>query len=135
MTDSVSARTDRELTGPFWAAVDRGELVRPVCGPCGRSHFSPQVVCPWCQSSGWSYEASTGLGSVYSHTTIHRPPDPRFEPPYVVADVELDEGWRMFGRLVGCAPHDVEIDMRVRVCFVDGPDGERLAAFEPVTGA
>lgn len=128
MTDE---RSQRELTGPFWAAVDRGQLVRPVCRRCGRSHFRPQVLCPHCQSSDWAYEPSTGRGQVYSHTTIHRAPDPTFDPPYVVADVELEEGWRMFSWIVNCSPADVSIDLSVRVCFVPGPDGRLVPAFEP----
>lgn len=128
----VLDRTERELTGPFWAAVDRGELVRPVCASCGHSFFSPQVVCPACQSAAWAYESSSGRGHVYSHTTIHRPPDPSFEAPYVVADVELDEGWRMFSRIVGCEPATVHIDMPVKVAFHAGPDGQLLPCFEPM---
>ena len=57
-------------------------------------------------------------GAVVSHTTIHRPPDPRFEAPYVVADVEVDEGWRMFTWIVGCDPSEVSIGQRVEVCFM-----------------
>jgi uncharacterized OB-fold protein len=50
----------------------------------------------------------------------------------VVADVEVDEGWRLFTWIVNCAPDRVHIDQRVRVAFIDGPDGRRLPAFEPV---
>lgn len=125
-------RSERALTGDYWAAIDRRQLVRPVCGACERSFFSPQVVCPGCQSADWSYEPSAGRGRVYSHTTIHRPPTPDLTAPYVVADVELSEGWRMFAWVVNCAPADVHIDQAVHVCFVEGPDGELLPAFEPV---
>lgn len=128
-----AARNDAEtLTGPFWAAVDRAELVRPVCGACGASFFSPQVVCPRCQSGDWSYSPSAGEGRIYSHTTVHRAPDPTFEAPYVVADVEVVEGWRMFAWIVNCDPAEVHIDMPVRVTFIDGPHGRRLPAFEPI---
>ena len=37
-------RTGRPLTGEFWAGVDRGELLRPVCEHCERSFFTPQVA-------------------------------------------------------------------------------------------
>lgn len=127
----TSARVERPLTGPFWAAVEREELVRPVCPDCGTNFFSPQVVCPHCQSGAWSYRPSVGTGHVYSHTTIHRAPTPEFEPPYVVADIEMDEGWRLFSWVVNCRPADVHFDMAVQVCFVRGPDGNLLPAFEP----
>ena len=125
------SRTEAPLTGPYWAAVDHSELVRPVCERCGRSHFSPQVMCPWCQSASWSYQPSSGRGVVVSHTTIHRPPDPAFEPPYAVADVEVDEGWRLLAWIVECDPADVSIGMDVEVRFVPGVDGNLLPAFAP----
>ena len=125
------SRSERELTGPFWAGVERGELVRPVCSRCGNNFFSPQVVCPSCQSSDWSYEPSSGRGQVVSHTTVHRAPDPRFEPPYVVADVEVDEGWRLFTWIVDCDPDQGHIGQRVQVQFVRGVDGELIPAFAP----
>ena len=127
----VLSRSERPLSGPFWQAVDRGQLVRPVCGECGASFFSPQVVCPFCQSPNWSYQPSAGTGRVYSHTTVHRPPSPDFDAPYVIADVEMDERWRLFSWVVGCEPEDVHIDMAVQVSFVPGPDGQLLPAFEP----
>lgn len=130
----VTARAERELTGPFWAAVDREELVRPVCDDCGRSFFTPQVVCPHCQSAAWSYQESLGRGHVYSHATVHKPPEPSFEPPYVIADVEMSEGWRLLTWIVNSPPESVTIDMAVRVCFVPGPDGALLPAFEPEQG-
>lgn len=127
-----SARADRQLTGPFWAAVDVGTLVRPVCSSCGLSFFSPQLVCPHCQSPQWSYQPSSGRGEVYSHTTVHRPPAPEFEAPYVIADVEVEEGWRLFSWIVNCDPADVHIGMSVQVCFVPGVDGDMLPGFEPI---
>ena len=129
----VLSRSQRPLSGPFWQAVERGELVRPVCGACGASFFSPQVVCPFCQSPNWSYQRSVGTGRVYSHTTVHRPPSPDFTAPYVIADVEVDEHWRLFSWIVGCEPAEVHIDMAVQVSFVPGPDGQLLPAFEPRT--
>ena len=79
--------------------------------------------------SGLSYVASAGTGEVVSHTTIHRPPDPSFATPYVVADVQMDEGWRLLTWIVDTDPNNVSIGMRVEVCFVAGPDGDTLPAF------
>ncbi|MEK9999135.1 MAG: OB-fold domain-containing protein [Acidimicrobiaceae bacterium] len=119
------------LTGEYWAAVQRHQLVRPVCRSCSKSHFPPQGVCPWCQSADWSYEASSGRGRVYSHTTIHRPPHPGFAAPYVVADIDMDEGWRLFSWITNCEPAAVDIGMPVTVAFTRGHVGESLPVFEP----
>ncbi|MCY3786284.1 MAG: Zn-ribbon domain-containing OB-fold protein [bacterium] len=124
-------RADRELTGEFWAGVDRGELLRPVCGRCGRSFFCPQVVCPHCAGAQWSYEPSAGLGVVYSFTVVHRPPEPAFEAPYVLAIVDVAEGWSLLTWIVDCPADEVRIGMQVQVRFVPGPDRALLPAFAP----
>lgn len=124
-------RSGRPLTGEFWAGVDRGELLRPVCGRCGRSFFTPQVVCPFCGGGQWRYEPSAGLGAVYSFTVVHRPPEPAFEAPYTLAIVEVTEGWSLLTWIVDCPPEEVRIGMDVQVRFTPGPDGALLPAFAP----
>jgi uncharacterized protein len=108
-----------ELTAYFWTQINSGILVRPVCRSCGANFFSPQVLCPSCQSDSWEYEESSGHGYIYSFTEIHRPPDSSFPSPLIVADIELDEGWRMFSWIVGCGSEDVRIGSRVYVTFED----------------
>ena len=124
-------RADRALTGEFWSAVDRGVLLRPVCARCARSFFTPQVVCPHCRCEQWSYEPSEGRGTVYSFTVVHRPPEPSFEAPYVLAIVDVTEGWSLLAWIVDCPVEEVRIGMEVQVRFVPGPDGARLPAFAP----
>ena len=138
------ARASRVLTGEFWAHVDREELVRPFCWVCRRSFFVPQVVCGRCQSQDWSYRSSAGQGVVYSYTVVHRAPTPAFEPPYVLAVVDVHESsgvadgavdsvdvWSLLTWIVDCDPESVHIGMEVNVRFVPGPDGALLPAFAP----
>lgn len=120
------------LAVPFWDAARERRLVRPVCAGCRRSFFSPQELCPWCQSSDWTYETSSGLGTVYSFTVVHRPPSPEFTAPYVVADVEMDEGWRLFSWITGCASVDVTIGLRVSVTFAEHPTTGMAPVFTPL---
>lgn len=117
-----------ELTSSFWAAARNGTLVRPVCGDCGRNFFSPQIACPGCLSENWSYEPSSGRGTVYSVTVVHKAPSPEFEVPYALAVVELDEGWSMLANLVDSAP----IGTAVEVTWIDRGE-RRLPAFRAVT--
>jgi len=121
-----------ELTRDFWAAVERHELVRPVCRACGHNFFTPQIACPRCLSENWNYERSSGRGTVYSATVVHRPPSPDFAVPFRLAIVDLDEGWSMLANLVGgpgerCAP----IGARVEVTWIER-DGRTLPAFTEV---
>ena len=60
---------------------------------------------------------SGGVGEIYSWTVVHRPVTPEFEPPYAPAIVTLDEGYQILTNIVGVAPEDLAIGMRVRVEF------------------
>lgn len=120
-----------ELTAPYWEHAARRELVRPLCEDCGRSFFTPQVACPRCLSEAWTWAASSGRGVVYSHSVCHRGPEAGFETPYVLAVVDVEEGWTMLTNVVGCPPADVTIGMAVRVTWMDLGEGVLLPVFEP----
>jgi len=120
-----------ELTGEFWKQADAQILVRPVCGSCGENFFTPQAICPSCHSDTWEYKESTGTGSIYSYTVIHRPPDPSFPNPLIIADIELDEGWRMFSWIVETPATEVEISARVKLTFLDF-GGRSLPVFKVI---
>jgi uncharacterized OB-fold protein len=121
------------LTAEFWAAAARGELVRPVCRSCGRSFFTPQIACPYCLAIDWRYQVSDGRGVLYSHAVVRRPPVDGMSVPYVLAIVDLDEGWSMLTNLTDCAPENARIGMRVAVTW--RTDGTRqLPVFRPVSG-
>jgi uncharacterized OB-fold protein len=115
------------LTAPFWEAAARHVLVRPVCRSCGRSFFTPQAACTFCLSTDWSYEPSSGRGTVYSATLVHRPPFPDMDAPFRLAIVDLDEGWSMLTNLTA----DAGIGDRVHVQWLDVGDRVALPAFTP----
>tara|TARA_B110000014_G_C19879923_1_gene455444 strand:+ start:57 stop:452 length:396 start_codon:yes stop_codon:yes gene_type:complete len=106
-----------QLTSEFWDRAKSKKLVRPVCDNCGNNFFSPQLICPDCHQESWSYQESSGEGEIYSYTVIHRPPDTTFPSPLIVADIELDEGWRMFSWIIESDPTEVDIGRKVNVCF------------------
>ena len=118
-----------ELTRPFWEAAAVHRLVRPVCDRCGASFFIPQHVCPHCQSEAWTYRESSGRGVISSCTVVSRAPTPGFTVLYVVAVVDLDEGWFMMTNIVRCPPESVAIGQRVAVEFQLRPDGVVLPVF------
>lgn len=118
-------------TAPFWAAVQRQELLVQRCTACGRHQFYPRSLCQRCWSVALEWVPSAGTGRIYSFTVVYRPPSPAFQPPYVVAVAELTEGVRMMANVVRCEPAAVHIDMPVRVVFVPHEDG-LVPAFAPV---
>ena len=93
---------DRD-TQPFWDAAAERHLVVPRCRACGRWIWQPKPVCPRCHTPDPAWTEVAGGGRVASWTVLHPPVLPAFagDVPFVVLLVELDEGVRMVGRLVG----------------------------------
>ncbi|MFI0450648.1 Zn-ribbon domain-containing OB-fold protein [Actinomadura sp. 6N118] len=107
------------LTEPYWTACRRGELVLQRCSGCARFVHFPEATCPFCGGDRLSYETVGGRGTVHTFSVVHRSFLPGFEPPYVVAWVDLPEGVRVFGDVTGCVPEDVRIGMPVGVHFTE----------------
>ncbi|WP_419918294.1 Zn-ribbon domain-containing OB-fold protein [Candidatus Poriferisocius sp.] len=120
---------------PYWDGCRIGELRYQRCRHCGVITMDPAPACSGCFSSDLSWEVSTGLGEVYSWTTVWRPQTPAFTVPYVAVIVELDEGFWLLSNLVGCAVDAVHVGMRVSVTFVEMSDEITLPYFEPVGGS
>lgn len=64
------------------------------------------------------WRVSAGLGTVYA-TTVVRAGGGGVAEAYNLVLVDLDEGFRMMSRVVGVAPEDVAVGMRVRVAWED----------------
>ena len=72
--------------------------------------------------------------TIATYTINHHPWIPGFDPPYVVAIVEIEEqpSLRLMTNIVDCKPDEVAIDMRVEVVFEDaGEDDVFLPLFRP----
>ena len=121
----------------FWQGGREGELRFLRCQPCGHYVHPPSPLCPQCLSRRLEPEAVSGRAVVHTFTVNHQRWIPGFEPPYVVAIVELEEqeGLRLTTNLVHCEPDRVEIGMRVRVLFEELDENVFLPLFEPAEGA
>lgn len=121
-------------THEFWDACARDELLYQVCPRCAHVQFYPRRHCAACQAMEMQWRRSSGAGTVYSHTTVHRAPTPAFKAdvPYVIALVDLDEGFRMMVNILGCDPADVQIGRRMRILFRAADGGMKLPQGELV---
>lgn len=99
-------------------------LVYQQCASCEARIFYPRTVCPVCSSTELRIERSAGRGIIYSFTTLYRAGAPAFadDVPYTVVLVDLDEGVRVIGDLVGAGPDAVRIGLPVEVVFDDVTD-------------
>ncbi|RFU37133.1 hypothetical protein DZF91_34495 [Actinomadura logoneensis] len=125
----------RPAVGPdtryFWDGVNDGELRIQSCADCGALRHPPGPMCPACHSTNRTYRKASGRGTVHSFVVHHHPPVPGRTPPYAVAVVELEEGVRIVGDIVGCEPSEVEVDMPVRVLFQHMDDELVLPRWTP----
>ncbi|GAA3678377.1 OB-fold domain-containing protein [Nonomuraea antimicrobica] len=104
-------------TAFFWDGVKQGELRIQACADCGELRHPPGPLCPRCRSADRGHTVASGLGTLFSYVVHHHPPVPGREVPFVVGVVELPEGVRMVGNVVGCPVGEVEIGMRLRVTY------------------
>lgn len=119
----------------FWAGIEAGRLLLPRCRDCGRCFLPPLPCCPTCRSEAIEPVEACGRGRLYSWVVMRRALDPAYAEavPYVVAAVELEEGARIFARLVDVDPEDAAAlrpDLPLALRFVE-IDGRRLWAFAP----
>jgi hypothetical protein len=105
------------LTEPFWQAAREGRLLVQRCAACGTYVFRPQYACTTCLSTELEWEQSAGTGTLHSFSVVRRPAYPELPVPYVVVNVEMDEGWFMMSNLIGCTVDEVAIGLRVAVSF------------------
>jgi len=122
------------LSRPHWDGCREGELRVQRCRACGGYVFIPQPVCTHCQEASLEWVRSSGRGTLYSYTTVHRPQRPEFEVPYTVAIVELEEGFFMLTNLVDCPAERMRIGMPVEVSFRRMSDEITLPMFRPAAG-
>jgi len=104
----------------FWQGGAQGQLLIHRCRTCRRWFHPPAPVCPKCTARDVGPEPVSGHGTVISFTINHQQWVPALSEPYVVAIVELDEqpGLRFLTNIVGSAPEEVAIGMRVSVTFL-----------------
>jgi acetyl esterase len=88
-------------------------------------------VCTGCLGTGLEWVKSSGRGTIYSYSVVHRPQRSEFEAPYVVAIIELEEGWHMLSNIVGCDVDGVRIGMPVEVVFQKMSEEITLPYFKP----
>jgi uncharacterized OB-fold protein len=117
----------------FWTGGAAGELRFLRCAKCRTWVHPPAPVCPACLGVDLAPEAVSGRATLHTFTVNHHPWIPGFEPPYVIAIVELpeQEGLRLTTNLVNCDPQEVRIGMPLRVRFEACDDGIHLPLFEP----
>jgi uncharacterized OB-fold protein len=119
---------------PFWRACAEQRLVLPFCNACDRHFYPIGPVCPHCFADRPDWRDVSGRGVVSSFVIYHQAFFAFYSDrlPYAVVQVELPEGPRLVGNMLGIDPRDVRIGMPVEVTFEKVTDEITLPQFQPV---
>jgi len=107
---------------PFWHAAREGKLLVKHCAACGKTHFYPRSICPFCFSSDTHWREASGRGEVYSFTKIAM----GSAEPYVLAYVKLEEGPAILTNIV--RSDLIEIGRPVKLEFLE-TDSDPIPVF------
>jgi len=116
---------------PFFDAAREHRLLLQRC-PRDGFFFYPRTHCPGCLGTDWRWEEACGRGEVHAFTVdrVGHDPTQAARIPLVIGVIELEEGPRMTGNVLGCAPEDVSVGMPVAADYED-IDGVTLVCFRP----
>ena len=127
MTDRLTTPALPPLEDPtaetYWRGTLEHRLMVQCCRRCSAHQFYPRPFCLGCDSADLVWVEAAGRGTVYSKVRVHIDVGQAIPPPYPVVLVDLDEGPRLLGRVLGAEP---AIGARVRVAW------EERAGLPPV---
>jgi uncharacterized OB-fold protein len=106
-----------KLAAHFWNGCAAGELRYQRCSTCAALQSYPRAFCLHCGAADLKWRAARGTGTVYALTRVERAPSDEFRAlaPYVIALVDLDEGYRMMAH----GTPGLTVGARVRVRFFE----------------
>ena len=108
----------------FWTSGSDGVLRIQGCSDCGQLVHPPVPICPYCRSRSPKPTPVSGRGTIVGFTVNAHRWLPGLDPPYVIANVALEEDPRVHltTNIVGCDPADVQIAQKVAVRFEQQED-------------
>ncbi|GMG94368.1 OB-fold domain-containing protein [Cupriavidus metallidurans] len=118
------APTEHPDNGEFWAAAREGRLLVRHCDSCGKPHWYPRTLCPFCLGTTHWKQAS-GRGTIYSYSVTRR----AGPTPFCMAYVTLEEGVTMMTQIVDCDLDSVRIGQKVQLRFSPSDGGAPLPTF------
>ncbi len=110
----------------YWAAAHDGRLLLKECRDCGKTHYYPRPLCPFCLSANTAWREACGAGEIYSWSV-----ERRASPPYAIAFVTLPEGPTLLTNIVDCDFDGLAIGQKVRLDF-ETREGQPVPVFRPV---
>ena len=123
----IQAPQPNPETKAFWDAATDGKLMIGKCNACGKVHYYPRAICPFCFSDRTELQQASGNGTVYTYSVMRRAP-----VPYAISYVTLAEGPTMMTNIVDCDLDNIRIGEQVRLVFKPSEGGPPVPMFTPV---
>jgi uncharacterized OB-fold protein len=114
----ITAPVGNPETKPFWDAAKEGRFPIGRCTACGKTHYYPRSLCPFCFGEAAMEEAS-GEGTIYTVSVTYR----GTPEPYAIGYVELKEGPRILTNFVDCDFKALAIGQAVKLRWTPPTDG------------
>ena len=127
MTRKITSPVVNAETKAFWDAARENRFLIPVCTACGKVHWYPRAICPFCASDKIAWRDASGRGAIYTFSVMRRAKE-----PYVIAYVTLAEGPTMMTNIVDCDFDALRIGQPVAVVFKATENGQPVPMFKPV---
>ena len=83
----------------FWRGLEGGLLLIQQCVACGKMRYPPKARCLACGDIDSAIAQASGLGTLFSYTTVYKPPLPGLTLPMTLGLVALEEGVRILAPL------------------------------------
>lgn len=113
-------------TQKFWDAARAGRFTVPFCTACGKAHWYPRAICPFCDSGSIEWRQASGRGTIYTFSVMRRAKE-----PYAIAYVTLAEGPTMMTNIVDCDFDTLHIGKSVALVFAATEGGSPVPMFKP----
>ncbi len=118
----IPSPTQNPESEPFYAAAKAGKFLIRRCKDCGKPHWYPRALCPFCFGDT-EWETASGDGVIYSYSPMRR-------ANYTIAYVTLKEGPTMLTNILG-DPDALKIGQAVTLKWTVTEDGTPVPTFAP----
>jgi uncharacterized OB-fold protein len=126
MTRKITSPVVTVETQAFWNAARENRFTIPVCTACGKAHWYPRAICPFCASDKMQWRDASGKGTIYTYSVMRH-----VKEPYVIAHVTLAEGPTMLTNIVDCDFDKLRVGQSVAVVFKETENGPPVPMFRP----
>jgi uncharacterized OB-fold protein len=113
-------------TKPFWDAAAAERFLIGRCSACGKAHYYPRSLCPFCLGEA-ILEPASGMGEIYTVSVTYR----GAPEPYAIGYVTLKEGPRILTNFIDCEFAELKIGQAVKLKWTP-TEGPPVPTFTPV---